>query len=90
MLVELGLTEDQFFRLTPAQTFLRQLQNTRKAERIWIHTRELWAAIYNATRRKQKVKPQNLIKLSFDKPVKYEKWTREDATELINAWSSKN
>ena len=88
MFVELGLTEDQFFCMTPAQTFLLQLQNNRKTEHIWIHTRQILAMVHNCSMgTKRHLRPEQIIKLSIDKPVKYEEWTREEAKGLINKWS---
>ena len=89
--VELGLTEDQFFSMPPFRTYMMQLSHQRKRERNWEQTRELWAIIHNASMgTKRKVKPQHFIKLPFDKPVKYEEWTRDEALDLINKWSNKN
>jgi len=91
MFIELGLTEKEFFCLTPAQTFIIELQNKRKNEHIWVHTRQILAMIHNRTMGVKKyLRPEQIIKLSIDKPVKYEEWTRDEALDLINKWSNKN
>jgi len=91
MFVELGLTEDQFLCMTPAQTFLLQLQNNRKNEHIWVHTRQIMAMVHNcAMGVKRRLRPEQIIKLSIDKPVEHKEWTRDEALDLINKWSNKN
>lgn len=89
--VELGLTEDEFFSMPPFRTYIMQLSHQRKAGRLWEKVRFIAAIQYNtAFGAKRIIRPQQLIKLSFDKAVKYPEWTQEEALNLISKWSNKN
>jgi len=86
--VELGLTEEDFFSMPPFRTYMMQLYHQRKGDRFWEKVRFLGAISYNtAFGAKRTVRPQQLIKLSFDKPTKFPEWDREEAKRLIKKWS---
>jgi|GEM_PF-7057752 len=87
-LVELGLTEDQFYCLCPRHTFLMQLYNRRKLERQWEQTRFVAAMIHNmAFGQKRSKTPKRLVPLSLDKKNKgFPEMTVERANELIKKW----
>jgi len=90
-LVELGLTEDQFFSMPPFRTYIMQLSNQRRSERLWEKVRFLGATQYNtAFGAKRTIRPQQLIKLSLDKAIEYPEWTKAEADDLINKWGGKN
>ena len=91
-LVELGLTEDQFYCMPPRQTFIMQLHNRRKIERQWEQTRYISAMVHNmAMGQKRKMEPKRLVPLSLDRKVKdYPEITREEAEEWMKKWKIKN
>jgi len=90
-LVELGLTEDQFYRMPPRHTFLMQLQNRRKIERQWERTRYVAAMIHNmAIGQKRRLTPKRLVPLSVDKKQNVPEMTPERVNELIEKWVKKN
>jgi len=90
-LVELGLTEDQFYRLPPRHTFIMQLHNRRKIERQWEQTRFVATEIRNnAFGQKRKITPKRLLPLSIDKKTKdFPEITKEEAQEWMEKWKIK-
>ena len=91
-LVELGLTEWEFYCTPPRHTFIMQLQNRRKTERQWEQTRYISAMIHNmAFGQKRRTTPKRLVPLSLDKKSKgFPEMTVERANELIDKWINKN
>jgi len=88
---ELGLTEEEFYRLTPRQTYILELVNKRKIERAWEQTREIAVMIHNMAGKyvKRNITVRQFMPLSFDRKADdYPEWTQEDAEELIRKWSN--
>jgi len=87
---ELGLSEDEFHRMTPRQTFILEMANKRRTERQWEQTREIAVMIHNMAGKfsKRNITIQQFKPLSFDRKVEYPAWTKEDALELIKLWKS--
>jgi len=88
---ELGLTEEEFYRMTPRQTFIRELAHNRDKERRWEQTREIAIMIHNMAGKvsKRSITKSQFIQLSFDKKAEdYPVWTDEEANELIQKWSN--
>jgi len=89
-LVELGLTEDQFYCLCPRHTFLMQLHNQRKIERQWEQTRYISAMVHNTSMgKKRDIQPKRLVPLSLDKKQDYPEITKEEAQEYMEKWKIK-
>lgn len=88
--VELGLTEDEFYHMTPRQTFMLEMIQRRKRERQWEQTREIVTMIHNMAGKvsKRNIRSGQFMPLSFDKKTEYPQWTKEDALELIKKWSN--
>lgn len=86
-LIELGLTEDQFYCTPPRHTFLMQLQNKRRNERQWEQTRYVAAMVHNmAFGQKRKMAPRRLVPLSLDKRITYPEITQEEAEYWMIKW----
>ena len=87
---ELGLTEDEFYRLTPRQTYLLELANKRKIDRQWEQTREIAVMVHNMAGRfsKRNITTHQFMELPFDRKAEYPEWTKEEANELILKWSN--
>jgi len=84
--VELGMSEKEFYATPPRHTFMKQMHGRRKIERMWEQTRFLGAMQHNtAMGKKRNIRPQQLIKLSFDQRGQIE-WTKEEAEDLIKKW----
>jgi hypothetical protein len=74
--VNLKLSPDEFWGLSwyEYDLYLQRFEQEQQKEKFywesnWDRTRHLWAVLIN-TNSKTKVKPSDLIKLSFDKPKK--------------------
>ena len=87
-LIELGLTEDEFYCTPPRHTFLMQLHNRRNLDRQWEQTRFVAAMVHNTSMgKKRNIMPKRLVPLSIDEKGKdYPDWTKEEADELIQKW----
>ena len=87
---ELGLSEDEFHRMTPRQTFILEMANKRRTERQWEQTREIAVMIHNMAGKysKRNLTTRQFKPLSFDRKDKYPEWTKEEADELIKKWSN--
>ena len=89
-LIELGLTEDQFYCTPPRYTFLMQLQNKRKLERQWEQTRYVAAMVHNmAFGQKRQIPPKRLVPLSLDKRITHPEITKEEAEYWMKKWKIK-
>lgn len=86
--VELGLTEEQFYSLPPYRTYLMQLANKRKIERMWEQSRYVASMVHNMAGKmsKRTISPDRLIRLSFDREHEYPEWEQDEALDLINKW----
>lgn len=83
----MGLSEDEFFKEPPYKFLLKQLNHIRKSERIWEQTRLLVASQYNASGHvKRRVKPKDIIELSFDNKVKRFEYDEEYIRKALEAW----
>lgn len=84
---EVGLMPDEFWSLTFAEFFYIVDGYYARVERNWEQTRYLatWVINMNISKGKR-VKPQDLIKLRFDKPKKAEMIDKETIEKLKKAW----
>lgn len=87
---ELDLSPQEFWNLSWYEwgLYLMRLKvktdkELREHNRDWDRTRQLWATLVNLNS-KQKVKPQDLIKLSFDKDPVLKKMTPEEVEAKFN------
>ena len=86
-LVDLELTESEFFSMPPYKMYLLQLQNQRRIERRWEQTRSIMAMQHNtAMGKKRNIRVNQIVSLSFDEIIEYDEWTQEDAEQLIEKW----
>jgi len=88
---ELGLTEDQFYSMMPRDTYIMQGHVIRKRERMWEQTREIVAEIHNMAGKvtKNNLRPEEIKKLSFDEPLQFPQWDKDDAINLIDTLTTK-
>ena len=87
--VELGLEEEEFFSMPPWEFNLKLSRHFRKIERMWEQTRYMAAMMYNTSMgARSRIRPKELIRLSFDKRKKYH-WKKEEAIRLIEALTGK-
>lgn len=64
-----------------------QLQNKRKIERTWEHTRYLAAMVHNSSMGKKRNRtPAQLVPLSIDRNERVPDITMEEAEHLIKVW----
>lgn len=88
-LIDLELSEKQFFSLTPAQTVLIQMRIREKNEVLWTHTRRIVCEVHNSSMgRKRALKPEQVIQLRTDNIKEYI-WNQEDADKALKAWKIK-
>lgn len=98
-IVDAGLAEEDYYKLTPRAFYFRLLHEIRKVERNLDGVRTLAATIINSTPRKRgsaKMTPQKFMRLSLDKrsgAITTEKQAREflaRAAEVQKIWDGTN
>lgn len=82
--IELGLSEEEFFDMTPNEFYIEQWRHIRKEEGQWEKVREVLAMIHNASpNAKRKVKSRDIVELSKDKKQAKLEFPEELAREIM-------
>jgi hypothetical protein len=82
--IDLGLSEEEFFDMTPKEFFIEQWRHIKKDENQWEKVREIIAMIHNASpNAKRKVKGKDIVELSKDQKDQKLEFPEELAREIM-------